>query len=82
MSFLLHPGTVLMSRVSLWATSGWYDPSSLEQLGSSGMSRGRMSVDLDAGTKRETIVSALVGLITASQGDRLLIADGTRVERS
>jgi hypothetical protein len=49
------------------------------------MSRGQMSVDVDAGTKRETIVSTLVGLITSSRdalSDRLLIVDRTPVERS
>jgi putative tryptophan/tyrosine transport system ATP-binding protein len=44
------------------------------------MSRGRVIADLDSGTKRETTVSELVALITASQdtvSDRLLIADRT-----
>jgi hypothetical protein len=49
------------------------------------MSRGRVIADLDAGTKRDTAVSELVGLITASQdtvGDSLRIANSTPVERA
>jgi hypothetical protein len=43
------------------------------------MSRGRVIADLDAGTKRDTAVSELVGLITASQ-DTGAIRSGSRTQ--
>ncbi|GAA1231159.1 ABC transporter ATP-binding protein [Pseudonocardia alaniniphila] len=49
------------------------------------MNRGRLIGDLDADTKRQTTVSALVDLITAFQdnaSDRLLITDRTPPERT